>query len=184
MKNWGFLNQKKLVNFNNPIALACLIIVGLTVNHHWVEENLNTRIMDQRKGIVYLEENMNRKINILQKVDTIERQWQSHKNYYQQNLSEEEQLSDILSHIEIAAQSAHILLFDRKPQKVDHVDSYNVYSVEIVLECEMKNLVEFLYFLQHEPYLFDIDQLRLERHSSQGSLLKCFLVVSRIMIPS
>lgn len=184
MKNIEFINRKRWVEYENAILAACLTVASLYINHFWVEKPLQAKVMEQRRNRGSLEEDKAGKETLLQNSATIERQWDFYMKYFRQKFNEEEQLSEFLSQIEKMAENAHLTMNDRTPQKVKKADLINIYSFDLVLEGDMKSLAEFLYHLQNEPYLFEIDQLRLEKNPSQNSQLKCFLTVSRVMIPS
>ncbi len=170
--------------YESDIRVVCLIIMGFYMGHFGIVEPLNSAILEQRKVIESSEEQKRRYGVILRSKEAVEYQWDLYAKYFQQRSNDEEQFSGILSDIEKMADSTGLSLDDRKPYKVPNGDFYNKYSIELTFEGEMKNLAEFFYLLQGEPYFFDIDELRLEKSQNQNSFLKCFLVVSRIWISS
>ena len=142
------------------------------------------KISQQLQDIDALKKQRSHELVLLEKAEAVQVEWKSTMQNLGQKLTDEEQMSEIVSHIGNISRSASVSLNDVKPQQVQHENFYNTFTVELAFEAEMKSLVQFLYGLQSNPNSFAIEELQIEESPNQNLPLKCYLAVSRILIPS
>lgn len=103
-------------------------------------------------------------------------------NLFQQKKSDEEQMSGIISQLEAIATEMHLHFSEIKPRKVKKAEFYNIFSVSLTMEGNFPAIVEFIYKLQTQPYLFNIEEIHLEKNLPQDNSLQTSLVISRKLI--
>ena len=101
---------------------------------------------------------------------------------FQQKKSDEEQMSGIISQLEAIATEMHLHFSEIKPRKVKKAEFYNIFSVSLAMEGNFPTIVEFIYKLQTPPYLFNVEEIRLEKNLPQDNSLQAGLVISRKLI--
>jgi len=123
----------------------------------------------------------NQKILNLEKSASLD--YKKYEQYLKQNASEEQAMASLLSEIESVAHQVNIQVNDMKPRKVKRIDFYNNFAVEIDTEGRLSDILKFVYTLQNSPHLLKAENVRLEKQSSASSLLKGYLLVTKILIP-
>ena len=111
-----------------------------------------------------------------------EEEYQSLLEYFKQTASDEQEMSSMLSQIESAARGINMRIVDMKPRRPKLNDLYNQFLVNLEIDGELVPVTEFIHKLQSAPYLFHIDEMRLNKPSPQLAELKCQVTLSKILI--
>ncbi len=101
---------------------------------------------------------------------------------FQQKRSEAEQMSTIISQLEAIAAEMHLHFSEIKPRQVKKSEFCNIFSVSLAMEGNFPKIVEFLYKLQTQPHLFNVEEIHLEKNLPQDNFLQASLVISRKLI--
>ncbi len=99
-----------------------------------------------------------------------------------QKLSDEAEMAAILSEIESVANEIDLRVSDMKPKRVKRTEFFNTFLVSLSLEGDLASITRFLYVLQNNPHLFEVDEVQLQKRSLRTSRIKCQLVLSRSLI--
>ena len=108
--------------------------------------------------------------------------YEKYFNLFQQKRSEEEQMSTIISQLEAIATEMRLHFSEIKPRKVKKSEFCNIFSVSLAMEGSFPTIVEFLYKLQTQSNLFNIEEIHLEKNLPQDNSLQASLVISRKLI--
>ena len=109
-------------------------------------------------------------------------------NYYRdtfkQTGKDEQVMSSILSEIEEVARKLDLRISDLKPKRVKKEDLYNRFSVSLTINSEFPDIIKFLYTLQRQPHLFNVEELRFDKQTRRrAATIKTRLVLGKILIP-
>ena len=119
---------------------------------------------------------------VILKAEGITKTYDQYFNLFQQKKSDEEQMSGIISQLEAIATEMHLRFSEIKPRKVKKAEFYNIFSVSLAMEGNFPTVVEFIYRLQTQPYLFNVEEIHLEKNVPQDNSLQAGLVISRKLI--
>ena len=92
-------------------------------------------------------------------------------------------MANILSEIEAVAKGINVRILNMKPQKIKAMEFYKNFSVDLIIEGQLKDITRFLNDLQNAPHLIKADKLHLVKESVVQPVLKASLLVSKILIP-
>ena len=109
-------------------------------------------------------------------------EYQTLLEYFKQSSSDEQEMSSMLSQIESAARGIDMRIVDMKPRRPKLNDLYNQFLINLEIDGELVSVTEFIHKLQSSPYLFHIDEMRLNKPSPQMPELKCQVTLSKILI--
>jgi Tfp pilus assembly protein PilO len=115
--------------------------------------------------------------------DSQDQEYNKYVDYIKQKYSDEQEMSALLSQIESVSAKMQIRVSDMKPLRVRAIDFYKKFSVELEAEGLLDEIARFIHAVQNQPYLLDVDRLRLEKRSMRTNNLKAFILISRIRIP-
>jgi len=177
MSTRPFSNREKI------IFIICLLMVGLYIAYYFGYKQMKEEILLQQTRILQSEKDFEKYGRVLSGEKAIREKLSSYKEFFKQRSSDEGEMTRILSDIETAAQKASIKIINMEPERIKKQDFYNYFSVNVQAQSSLKKICEFLYELEAKPYLFYIDELKIEKYSIQANELKCQLVVSRFLIP-
>ena len=121
-------------------------------------------------------------LKLILQAEGIKDVYEKYSNLFQQKGSDEEQMSTFISQLEDIAAEMRLRFSEIKPSKVKRSQFCNVFSVRLAMEGNSSKIAEFLYKLQTQPQLFNVEEIRLEKNLPQDNLLQASLVISRKLI--
>ena len=96
--------------------------------------------------------------------------------------SEDAQMTAIISKIEAAARESNVHIANIQPQKAVTQKEAKFLAVELEVDGQWLDMVQFLYTLQQRPNFYFINELNLEKYSGTASSLRGRIVVSRMCL--
>ena len=96
--------------------------------------------------------------------------------------SEEAQMPTIVSKIEAAARESNIHIANIQPQKSITQKEARFLAVELEIDGQWLDIVQFLYLLQQQPNFYFINELNLEKYSDTTNSLRGRIVISRMCL--
>ena len=90
--------------------------------------------------------------------------------------------SSMVSKLEAAARQADVQIANMQPQRTVSKEILKAFPVEIVIDGKWPNIVKFLYLVQSDPNLFNVDRLSLEKYSDTTASLRGNFVLSRTRV--
>ncbi len=97
--------------------------------------------------------------------------------------AEEEEMAKFLTEIEFLASSAAVHIIDIKPRPTQKAQFYKKYLVELDAEGDINQISKFIYEIQNSNQLLKIDKFSLATKGAETNILKCHILVSKILIP-
>jgi Tfp pilus assembly protein PilO len=96
--------------------------------------------------------------------------------------SEDAQMPTIVSKIETAARESNIHIANIQPQKSSTQKEADFLAVELEIDGQWLDIVQFLYLLQKQPNFYFINELNLEKYSDTANSLRGRIVISRMYL--
>jgi len=96
--------------------------------------------------------------------------------------SDDAQMPTIVSKIDAAARESNIHIANIQPQKSITQKDLRFLAVELEIDGQWLDIVQFLYLLQKQPNFYFINELNLEKYSGVSSSLRGRIVVSRMCL--
>jgi Tfp pilus assembly protein PilO len=96
--------------------------------------------------------------------------------------SEDAQMPTIISKIETTARETNIHIANIQPQKSFVQKEAGFLAVELEIDGQWLDIVQFFNLLQKQPNYYFIDELNLEKYSDTTSTLRGRIVVSRMYL--
>ena len=128
------------------------------------------------------ERRLNKNLKILQQEKILQTKYGQVLKSFQQEGTEEQVMSALLSEIEAVAGGLPIHLSEMKPQKVKKTEFGNTFSVSLILDGALSPILNFVHTLQSAPHQFEVGELRLEKKFYDSSDLKCYLIINRFLV--
>ncbi len=123
-------------------------------------------------------------LEMIHQAEGLEKQYQTSIEKYKQPGQNEQVMSALISEIEKVAGELNLPISDLKPNRVRKEAHYNQFSVSLTMDSKFVEAVNFLYILQNEPHLFDVEELRFDKGNRKDEpTVKTQLVLSKIFIP-
>jgi Tfp pilus assembly protein PilO len=96
--------------------------------------------------------------------------------------SDEAQMPIIVAKIEAAARESNIHIGNIQPQRSVIQKEAKFLAVELEIDGQWLDIVQFLYTLQQQPNLYFINELNLEKYSDSSNSLRGRVVISRMCL--
>lgn len=175
---------KRLTKREQKIFIFLVIIAVAYAALQGVIKPLNEKILFVKNKIEKRKKHLDDNLRIVNKGRKREEQYNYYLNKFKQNQSNEQVMSSMLSEIEGVARSLNLRISDLKPQKAQETNYYNRFSVSLTIDSELAEIIHFIYELQNQTHLFNVDEVRFDKGARRNtSTLKTNLVLSKIFIP-
>lgn len=175
---WGRLNKKeKIVAY---ITIACVLIAFFD---GFILKSIFSKVRSVEEEIKIKELQLKKDLKILARKDTITNDGQSYSVYSIEAKSQEEEISSVLREIEILASRAGVSLSDVKPEALKPEKIIKRYSINLTCEANMEQLATFMFLIENSKILFTVDSYSITSKDKEKGILKCNMVISKIVIP-
>ncbi len=165
------------------ILIVCIAFVFIYINYNFVFKPLEERLNRLDQDIEIGEKRFKKNLGVISQEQIINQEYEKYSMPFKQKASDEKEMASILSEIESAANEINMRVADMKPKKVKRMGIFNNFLVSLTIDGELETITHFLYILQNAPHLFDVDEVRLEKSSIRTTQIKCYLVLSKALIP-
>jgi len=135
------------------------------------------------KSISIKERKLLKNLKILSQKEEIAMLYNKYAGHIKMKGSVEEETALILKEIESAAAASNAHITDIKPHKVNDMDFYKEYYIELEAEGTMPNLAKFVYNLQGSKQMLKVRHLRLNAKGGETDILKAYMIVTKVLIP-
>ncbi|MDP2942427.1 MAG: type 4a pilus biogenesis protein PilO [Candidatus Omnitrophota bacterium] len=126
---------------------------------------------------------LERNLEMIKRKDAIKSDYEKYASAVKMAGSEEEEMAKFLTEIEALATSSSIRVIDIKPRPARKIRFYKNYLVELEAEGDINQVSKFIYDIQNSPQMLRVDKLSLGIKGAGTNLLKCRILVSKILIP-
>jgi len=137
--------------------------------------------LDERIAVNSLKLEKNKRM--IDRKERIKQEYDRYASSVKMTGTDEEEMAKFLTEIESLASSSSVRIVDIKPRPIKKVEFYKKYIVELDAEGEIKQVSKFIYDIQNSPQLLKVDKFLLGTKSAGTNLLKCHILVSKILVP-
>ncbi len=172
------LSQREKRLFYLTISLIAILFIYRFIIKAVV---VNWKDLNEKISVSSLKLEKSRKILNLK--NRIQRDYEKYASSVKMAGSEEEEMAKFLTEIESLARFSSVHISGIKPLPIKKVDFYKKYVVELEAEGDIKQVSKFIYDIQNSPQLLKIDKFSLRTKGAGTNLLKCNILVSKVLIP-
>jgi len=176
--------MKKLNSRETFILIITLGLIVLFVVYQFVVKPMHEGAVDINDQLRVVEHRLTKSVQLLGQKDLIEARYQELVNLIGVVDSEDAQMPAIISKIEAAARESNIHIANIQPQKSTTRKEVRFLAVEVEIDGQWKDIVQFLYELQEQPNFYFINELSLEKYSDMTNSLRGRIVISRMCVTS
>jgi len=174
---------KRLTKREQGIFIACASLIFIYVGFNGIFKPLKETSQMVDRKIEVQQRRLDKDMRIIRKAKALGKEYSVILEQFKQSESDEQVMSKIFLEIERVADELGLKIADLKPKKVRKVDFYNRFSVSLTLESQFQEIVHFIYILQKQPLLFDIDEVRFEQGPRRNrATINTHLILSKILI--
>ena len=162
------------------MIVAGFIVLAVFVDR-LVLNPMTVKLRRMSREIALNEKKLDQDLRNMQNKDLIESEYEKYKDFVKRiSVSDEENVSNMLSEIEGLARTAGVNLVDIKPQVPKEVDFYKEYAAEVTIEGQMEQIVVFLHKLNSSAQLLRAVKVRLGLKQKDSSAVKASMLVTHI----
>jgi Tfp pilus assembly protein PilO len=165
------------------IAIVILVFLFLFAAYSFVFTPLLEKLSVLNREIEAKELKLIKNQKIFNREKFVANDYKKYEQYLRQKASDEQEMASVLSEIEAIAHQINIQISDIRPQRVKKEGFYNSFIIEVDAEASLKDITRFIYTLQSPPHLLRAEKLRLEKQIATSPTLKCYILVTKILIP-
>lgn len=172
-----FSPREKKLFYLAVISIIGILLYIFIIDPLWAKwQELNNNISNREKQLL-------RNIKILAQRDIIAQLYNQHAENIKMKGTIEEETAVILREIENIARTSNTYIADIKPQKVQDMEFYKEYFIELEAEGDIRDIAKFIYDLQNSEQILKVRYLRLNPKDDTGDVLKGYMIVTKILIP-
>ena len=140
-------------------------------------------LFDELEQEIVLQENQLRKnMRYLAAREVIHKRYSAYAAYSVTNGADEEEVASLLNEVEGQARKAGLSLLNIKPKPATTTEASKQYPVEVEVETQMKELINFIYGLQSSKYILRVQKLRMVPKGKSKAEVKGSLLINRTVI--
>jgi len=165
------------------IFFVLLISLGLFISVKLVISPLREEGYDLQKSIFLQKKKLNKNWKILDRRSVIDSEYGRYLDEFKQQGENEWMMSQFLADVQGVAKKISIKISEIEPKEVDEEKYLNKFSVGLTIKSQFSEIIEFLTILQSQPYIFNVDEIRMERRAyREGNIIKTRLILSKNLI--
>jgi Tfp pilus assembly protein PilO len=171
-----FTNQEKMI-----FLVASIFVIVASVDRFLISP-VHSKLQFIDKEIVSKITSIKTQEDILLRKDRIEIEAAKYKGLITSEGSEEEEISSLMKEVETIANKAAVYLLDMKPSNMKEESGYKKYQVILNAEGNFAKIIEFMYNIETSKKLLKIEKLQLSPKSKDSDVLKCNILISKIIL--
>ena len=136
---------------------------------------------DLNSEIEMNQERLTKGLKVINSSDKLEKEYQNLISVWGVASSDASEASELVSKLEDTASLANVHIMNMEPQAVIK-DGLARYPIDITIDGQWPAMVRFLYLVQNQPLMLNIESMNLEKTSDGNSTLRGKITVSRLRI--
>jgi len=173
---------KRLSQRETYIFIACVVLVTLYVGYNFVFKPMKGKVTTLTDQIDANQRRLEKNLRTMRQASSVEKKYEQYALPLKQTMSDEAQITALLSEIGAVAQQIQLSIDNMKPNKVKKVDFYNEFSVSLTLNGSLEAVIHFMYLIENAPHHFKVESMRLEKRSPRQAEIRCQLSLKRMFV--
>lgn len=175
---------RRLTRREQKIMVICFTLVLVYGGYNGIYKPFMEKAAQLDADIIRQQSRLSKETRSLRQSGEMQSAYENFRAQFKQDKTNEQVMSAILSEIEEVASELDLRISDLKPKRVQNENFYNRFSVSLTIDSDFPKVMEFLYYLQKDPHLFDVEEVRFDKGSRRrSSEIKTSLVLGRILVP-
>lgn len=173
----------KLSKRERLFLYAVIIFVVCALTDRLVIRPIGNRFRQLDEEILLQEKLLGKNIRNLSQGKATVNEYKKFEDYLKPAGSDEEEMAKFLSNIEGFARKSTVYLVSIKPRPIMKIDVHKKCIADLESEADVEALIDFLYQIESSKNLFKVEKLQLVPKSAGSSIIKGYMVVTKILIP-
>ena len=174
--------MKKLSRREILILIITLVLAVFFIAYQFVIKPMHEGAVDINERLRAQKELLMKARQMAAQKPLIEARYQNLVNMIGGADSDEAQMPTIISKIEAAARESNVHIANIQPQRSVVQKQARFLAVELEIDGQWLDIVQFLFLLQQQPNFYFINELNLEKYSDMTSSLRGRIVISRMCL--
>jgi len=174
--------MKKLNSRETLIFIITLVLAVLFIVYQFVAKPMSEGAVDINDRLRVDQSKLIKAHQMVAQKAVVQARYQNLVSLIGMVDSEEAQMPTIVSKIEAAARESNIHIANIQPQKSVIQKEVSFLGVELEIDGQWLDIVQFLYLLQQQPNFYFINELNLEKYSDTTNSLHGRIVISRMCL--
>jgi hypothetical protein len=173
----GRLSKKDKIIFYAAVFVVSLLILDRAIISpvFYKIRTLNKQIQDEQA-------NVKKNLRILAQKDRIVTESAKYSSFLgDAQLSDDEQVTQVLKELESLASKSSVYLVDMKPSGIKESGSSKRIMINLNCEAQMEQLVDFMYNMENSNNLISIEKYQLTPKNKDSSVAKCSISVYKVV---
>lgn len=175
---------RRLTVREKGIFIATLIVVIFSFLYNGLIVPLGAKKDFLDEEIMIQQEQLTRELGIIQRSKALDARYNTYLRQFSKLGTGEEMASSVISEIEETVGKMGLHVVELKPRKVQRNEYENQFLVSLTINSELVDIVRFLYTLQQQPHLFDVEEIEFEKLTrGKQATITTRLILSKAFIP-
>jgi len=164
------------------IAVAAIVVLVVFVDR-FIVNPMAVRMHRLNREIKASENDLRLDIGLAGQKDAVSAEYGKYSAYVRKSGSDEEEQTKMFGEIEELERKSGVSPVNMKPIAPRTVDFYKKYEVELEVEGEMEQVVNFLYLLNNSPQLLRAEKVTLSPRDRDSAAVKAKVNVTKVVMP-
>jgi hypothetical protein len=164
------------------IAVAAIVVLVVFVDR-FIVNPMSARMHRLNREIKASENDLRLDTGLAGQKDAVSAEYGKYSAYVRKSGSDEEEQTKMLSEIEELERKSGVSPANMKSLAPKTVDFWKKYEVELEVEGEMEQVVNFLYLLNSSPQLLRSEKVTLSPRDRDSTAVRAKLNVTKVVMP-
>ena len=171
------LNKREVI----VLVITVTLVAGYLI-FQFVILPMQNKGSDATNDIVLAQRKLAKNQQTIRQGSGVNEQYQKLVEFLGISGSEGSEFSAMISKLEMLAKEANIHVVNVQPQRATTKEGIRNFPVELNIEGQWSAISKFLYLVQVQPNLFNIQELNIEKYSDTATSLRGRIVLSRVRV--
>lgn len=175
---------RRLTKREQKIFILCVLLTAVYLAYNFLVKPASEKLATLDQEIAVQKRRLAQNAAAIQRGRTLERIIAFYEQKFKQIRSNEETVSSILAEIEAVATQLHLQIANLTPKRVQETKFYKRFLVNLTMDGDFMDILQFVHILQSEPHLFEVEEVRFDKGMrQQAAFVKATLVLGKTFIP-
>ena len=175
---------RRLTKREQKIFILCVVLAVVYFIYNFLVKPARGKLAMLDQEIVAQNRRLAKNAAAMQRAHALETTIEFYEQKFKQSRSNEETISSILAEIEAVATQLHLQIANLTPKRVQEANLYKRFLVNLTMDGNFMDILQFVHILQSEPHFFDVEEVRFDKGMrEQTASVKTNLVLGKTFIP-
>ncbi len=174
---------RRLTRREQGISILCIVMAGVYVIYSFLVKPMIVNLATLDDQIIVQSRRLDKDTMEIGRARASEETIALFEKKFKQIRSNEETISSLLAEIEVVANQLQLQITNLTPQRVQEGESYKHFLINLTIDGDFMNILQFVHILQGEGHLLEVQEARFDKGMrSHETFVQATLVLKKTFL--